>query len=108
MFYAALPNTEERRKTLQYYMRVSLKKEPSKDILDRLVTLTDGYSYSDIETAVKEVAQKAIIHEDAMSPEMLMTAIKSIIPISQINPELVQEIDKWGKDRAVNVSKEVI
>ncbi len=108
VFYAGLPNTEERRKTLQHYMRVSLKKEPSKDILDRLVTLTDGYSYSDIETAVKEVAQKAIIHEDAMSPEMLMTAIKSIIPISQINPELVQEIDKWGKDRAVNVSKEVI
>lgn len=107
VFYAGLPNSEERKKTLQHYMRVSLKKEPSNETLDKLVILTEGYSYSDIETAVKEVAQKVIMHEDAMSTEMLMTAIKSIIPISRINPELVQEIDKWGKDRAVNVSKEV-
>lgn len=108
VFYAGLPNAEERKKTLQHYMKVSLKKEPSINILEKLVILTDGYSYSDIETAVKEVAQKAIIHKDAISTEMLITAIKSIIPISQINPELVQEIDKWGKDRAVNVSKEVV
>lgn len=107
VFYAGLPNLEERKRTLRHYMRVSLKKEPSNEILDKLVTLTDGYSYSDIETAVKEVAQKLIIHEDAMSTDMLMEAIKSIIPISQINPELVREIENWGKDRAVNVSKEV-
>ena len=108
VFYAGLPNAEERRNTLQHYMRVSLKKEPTPDILDKLVQLTEGYSYSDIETAVKEVAQKALIHNDALSNEMLMSAIKSIIPISQINSELVQEIDQWGKDRAVNVSREVV
>lgn len=108
VFYAGLPNPDERRKTLQHYMNVSLKKEPDGDLLDELVKLTEGYSYSDIETSVKEVAQKTIIHKDSLSTEMLIEAIKSIIPISQINPELVQEIDKWGKDRAVNVSKEVI
>ena len=108
VFYAGLPNAEERKKTLEHYMKVSLRNEPSTALLDKLVSLTDGYSYSDIETSVKEVAQKAIIHKDAISTETLMKAIKSIIPISRINPELVQEIDKWGKDRAVNVSKEVV
>lgn len=107
VFYAGLPAAEERRRTLQYYIKVSLKKELSPEIIDRLVVLTDGYSYSDIETAVKEVAQKVIIHKDAMSTDMLTAAIKAMIPISRINPELVQEIDRWGKERAVNVSREV-
>ena len=108
VFYAGLPNDQERRNTIRHYMNVSLKKEPTEDILNDLVQLTKGYSYSDIETAVKEVAQKAIINSDSLSTDMLKSAIKSIIPISQINPELVEEIDKWGKERAVNVSKEVI
>lgn len=108
VFYAGLPNSNERKNTILHYMKVSLKKEPSQDLLNTLVSLTEGYSYSDIETAVKEVAQKAIIHEDTMSNDMLISAIKSIIPISQINPELVQEIDKWGRERAVNVSREVV
>ena len=107
MFYAGLPNAEERRKTIEHYMRVSLKKEASPDLMNKLVEITEGYSYSDIETAVKEVAQKAIIRKDTISIEVLVSAMQSIIPISKINPELVAEIHKWGKERAVNVSREV-
>ncbi|MCR4791792.1 MAG: AAA family ATPase [Lachnospiraceae bacterium] len=107
VFYAGLPNEKERRNTIRHYMNVSLKSEPADDLLDKLVALTEGYSYSDIETAVKEVAQKAILHEENITPEMLIAAMRSIIPISQINPELVRDIDKWGRERAVNVSREV-
>ena len=107
VFYAGLPNEKERRNTILHYMIVSLKMEPDNMLLDKLVSLTKGYSYSDIETAVKEVAQKAIIHKEAINDIMLINAIQSIIPISTINPELVKEIDEWGKNRAVNVSKEV-
>lgn len=108
VFYAGLPNTGERRRTIQYYMETSLKKTPDNALMAQLVVLTDGYSYSDIEMAVKEVAQKTIINNETLSNEMLINAIESIIPISKINPELVEEIDKWGKERAVNVSREVI
>ena len=108
VFYAGLPNAKERKNTILHYMKVSLKREPSHELLNDLVALTEGYSYSDIETAVKEVAQKTIVRQEALSNEMLISAVKSIIPISQINPELVQEIDKWGRERAVNVSKEVV
>lgn len=108
VFYAGLPNPEERRKTLQQYMNVSLKREPDGALLDKLVELTDGYSYSDIETAVKEVAQKTIVHKDSFSTDMLIGAIKSMIPISQVNPELIKEIEEWGRDRAVSVSKGVV
>ena len=108
VFYAGLPNANERRNTLSHYMKVSLKTEVPEVVMQELVELTDGYSYSDIETAVKEVAQKAIINSSAITTEGLKDAIRSIIPITGINPELVAEIDCWGKDRAVNVSREVI
>ena len=107
VFYAGLPNATERKNTIKHYMKVSLKTEPSLELLDEMASLTEGYSYSDIETAVKEVAQKTILQREVVSRDMLIAAVKSIIPISQINRELVQEIDNWGKGRAVNVSREV-
>lgn len=107
VFYSGLPNNEERKKAIKHYMSVSLKNDPTDEVLDRLVAETEGYSYSDIETAIKEVAQKAIISEEVLTTDFLLAAVKSIIPISRINPELVQEIDKWGKERAINVSREV-
>ena len=107
VFYAGLPNKNERRETIEHYMKISLKKEPSEDLLNELVSITDGYSYSDIETAVKEVAQKALICKNALSIDALISAMRSIVPISKSNFELVDEIDKWGRNRAVNVSREV-
>ena len=85
----------------------SLKLNPSDSLLDELVHMTDRYSYADIETAIKEVAQQMIIHgKDQIDKNVLFSAIKSIIPISTINNELVEEIEKWGLERAINVSAE--
>lgn len=45
-----------------------------------------------------------IMGRNEVSKEMLMKSIESIIPISTINQELVEEIERWGKERAVDVS----
>ncbi len=105
VFFTGLPAEKERRLSLLQYMGRSLKMEADDSLLDELVRITEGYSYSDIETAVKEVAQQMIIRgEDKVNQEELVRSIQSIIPISQINPELVREIEDWGKGRAINVS----
>ena len=107
VFFAGLPNENERRSVLKQYMVSSLKLNPSDSLLDELVHMTDRYSYADIETAIKEVAQQMIIHgKDQIDKNVLFSAIKSIIPISTINNELVEEIEKWGLERAINVSAE--
>ena len=107
VFFAGLPNENERRSVLKQYMVSSLKLNPSDSLLDELVHMTDRYSYADIETAIKEVAQQMIIHgKDQIDRNVLFSAIKSIIPISTINNELVEEIEKWGLERAINVSAE--
>lgn len=106
VFYAGLPNTEERRRTLKHYIQISLKVTPTEEILNELVTNTNGYSYADLETAVKDVAQRMLLQDgQAVSAAELLDSVKAVIPISQINPELVLEIDKWGKECAMNVSK---
>lgn len=105
VFYAGLPNDEERKCVLNQYINGSLKSNASEELLNRLVEMTSGYSYADIETAVKEVAQKMIIRDNkSIDENLLINSIKSIIPISTINTELVAEIEKWGSERAINVS----
>lgn len=106
VFFAGLPNPRERRAAIAHYMRVSLKiEEPASDFLEELVQMTDRYSYADIETAIKEVAQQLLISgQTEASKSMIKASIQSIIPISTINQELVLEIEHWGKERAVDVS----
>lgn len=105
VFFAGLPNEAERKCALAQYIRGSLKEEPEEALLEELVHRTDRYSYSDLETAVKEVAQQMLLTEQrGVDKAMLVEAIQAMIPISRINPELVEEIEKWGAERAINVS----
>ena len=106
VFFSGLPNAEERRSALKHYLSVSLKSEVSEDVLDELVEDTEGYSYSDLEMAIKDVAQKMLIDEEKrVTLNELFYSVKSVIPISKINPELVKEIEDWGRERAMNVSR---
>lgn len=106
VFYAGLPNDAERRMALRHYVNVSLKADPSDSLLDELVENTKGYSYSDLEMAIKDVAQRMLTTEEKkISLGELLAAVKAVIPISQINPELVSEIEQWGRERAINVSQ---
>ena len=105
VFYVGLPNAKERRSVLEQYITGSLKCSPSEELLEKLVNMTDRYSYADIETAVKEVAQQMLIQQkNTIDAGMLVKSIEAIVPISTINNELVSEIEKWGKERAINAS----
>lgn len=105
VFYAGLPNPRERREAIAQYARASLKTELDPDFLEALVQKTDRFSYADIETAVKEVAEQMLITgRTEIDRERLISSIEAVIPISVINRELVEEIERWGKERAVDVS----
>lgn len=105
VFYAGLPNPLERKHTIQYYAHASLKIKFEDQFLEVLVKETEGFSYSDIETAIKELAQSMLIsQEKSVTKEQILNVIHSVIPISQTNPELVKAISDWGTERAINVS----
>ena len=109
IFFADLPSESERADVIKLYAEKSLHTTFPQDELEEIVKITEGYSYADIETAIKEVSQVLITHPDVeITREMVITQIQGIVPITKSNPELVAECRIWGLNKALNVStKEV-
>ncbi len=107
MFFIDLPNRAERKAVIEQYSSRSLKVDYSGDEILNLIDLTKGYSSADIETAIKEVAQYAILNgQEAINFKLIQEKIKQIIPISVSNPETIKSCREWGEERAIAASKE--
>ena len=73
--------------------------------MDDLLKVSDGFSYSDIEYAIKDIAQLALVNgQSVITKTLLIETFKKIVPISQNNPDMVKRIRKWGSERAVAAS----
>jgi SpoVK/Ycf46/Vps4 family AAA+-type ATPase len=105
VFFIDLPNLRERKNAIELYVRRSLHQTFTEVELEKLIALTDGFSYSDIEYAIKEVAHLVISDSDiTINSDLVADKMKRIIPIFQSNPEVVSSIQLWGKVRAVPAS----
>ena len=105
IFFIDLPNGEERKAAVVQYVGRSLHVQLSERELDELVTVSDGFSYSDIEYAVKDVAQLALIQgQSAVTQQALLNSFEHVVPISKASPDMVERIRKWGSERAVAAS----
>lgn len=105
IFFIDLPNDRERADVLKHYAQRSLHIDLSDSRLEDLVRLTDGFSYSDIESAVKDVAQLALTDgQSAITHELLLERFRKVLPISQSNPDQIAKVRQWGSERAVAAS----
>ena len=106
IFFIDLPNESERKAAIMQYARRSLLINFTETELNELVLATDGFSYSDIEYAIKDVAQCAITDGKAtICYQTVLDSLRSVMPISKNNPDMVEKIRKWGSERAVAASK---
>lgn len=104
-FFVDLPNPSERRAALEQYCRQCLHWLPTDQELEQLVRQTKGYSYADIEYAIKELAQQALLYGgQAVSYAALCQGLQAMIPFAQSNPDLVASLRAWGKERAIPAS----
>ena len=102
IFFIDLPDTAERKAAIRQYAKSSLHFSIPDDDMEELLELSDGFSYSDIEYAVKEIAQLALINgPSVISKKLMADTFKRIVPISKNNPDMVARIQKWGAERAV-------
>lgn len=105
IFFIDLPNAAERKAAIAQYARQSLHIAIPDGDMQELLQVSEGFSYSDIEYAVKDVAQLALMNgQSAVTKEALMQVFKKIVPISQNNPDMVAKVRKWGAERAVAAS----
>lgn len=105
VFFIDLPNKEERKTAISQYTRRSLHIELSDEDMEQLVTLSEGFSYSDIEYTIKDIAQIALTNgQEIITKELLVSKIGEVVPISRSNPDMIEQIKKWGNERAVAAS----
>ena len=105
LFFVDLPNESERKDILDIYCRKFLRKKFGDELLLKLVTLTDGFSGADIESTIKEIAYKSISSENGqISMQTVISNFTNVVPLSRTNPEKIDSIRQWGKERAVPAS----
>jgi len=105
IFFIDLPDASERQAVIAQYAKKSLHVDLSENHMEELVSMSEGFSYSDIEYAIKDAAQLAIADEEfAVTQESLVNKFNEIVPISQNNPDMVEKVRKWGSERAVTAS----
>jgi SpoVK/Ycf46/Vps4 family AAA+-type ATPase len=104
LFFVDLPTPEERRDIIGIYLNRYLRVPVAPEVVDKLVTLSDGFAGSDIEAAVKEIGHEAIRCGDENVPtEFYVDAFHNVVPLSRSTPERIEEVRRL-RDRAIPAS----
>ena len=105
LFFVDLPSPSERLEIISLYASRYLRRELEQQLLNSLVDLSDGFAGSDLEAAVADVTKEAILKGDqAVDPEFWRKVFSNTVPLSKTNPEAIDAIRSWGRERAVPAS----
>ena len=106
IFFVDLPNEKERKELLKLYAQKYLQVEVGEPLLSHLVTITNGFASADIEATMRDIAYKLIANKDlALSEQLVIDELTKVVSLSKTNPEKIQAIRDWGKERATNASR---
>ena len=109
LFFVDLPTPQERGAIIDIYTKRGLKRTLPEPLRTELVDLSEGFAGSDLEAAVKEVTEEAFLHGDgAITDNTFRTRFQNVVPLSKTNPERIDAIRAWGKERAISASGQAI
>jgi hypothetical protein len=103
LFFVDLPDAEDRHEIIDMYYRRYVGQEAPAELVDKLVGLSEGFAGSDLESALHEVGEEVHLNGGAanLRPEFVLDTFANTSPLSRTNPEQIEEIRGWGRDRAV-------
>lgn len=104
LFFVDLPDAEDRREIIQMYYRKYVKEPIPEDLLGTVVELSDGFAGSDIESALHEVGAEVMLDpagREGLKPSFVVETFRNAVPLSQTNPDQIEEIRAWGRERAL-------
>ena len=71
-----------------------------------LVDITEGFSSADIEATLRNLAYKIIANKEIqLSEELIISELQKVVSLTKTNPEKINKIREWGKERAIPASK---
>lgn len=104
-FFIDLPTKEERKEAIRLYSSLCLLKETDEEHLEKLSLISEGFSYADIEMAIKNMAEEMMINnEEDIDYSRLEQIFGMVISTYNANTETVIKNREWGKHGAVNAS----
>ena len=75
-------------------------------LLNKLIELTKGFASADIEATMRSIAYKLIANKDlVLTEELVITELTKVVSLSKTNPEKIEAIRNWGKERATQASR---
>ncbi len=106
IFFVDLPNEKERKELLNIYFRKYVKVELGDELLSELVNITEGFSSADIEATIRGIAYKLIANKEVrLSEDLIKNSLREVVSLMKTNPEKINSIREWGKERAVPASR---
>jgi SpoVK/Ycf46/Vps4 family AAA+-type ATPase len=105
LFFVDLPSPDERREIIALYAARYRLSGPDEQLLAALVEMSEGFAGSDLEAAVADIAKEAILKGDeTIDSDFWRKVFSNIVPLSKTNPEAVDAIRAWGRERALPAS----
>lgn len=105
LFFVDLPTDTERKDIIEIYSNKFLQQDFTPELKSQLINMTAGFSGADIESTIKELDYKTIVNEkNILTEEAIISHFENVVPLSKTNPESINNIRNWGKERAVPAS----
>lgn len=107
IFFVDLPGLAARNDILKIHIKKK-KRNPDKFDIERLAKVSKGFSGAELEEAVKEALFQAYDRAEEVVSEDIENAIKKTFPLSKTMYEVIENMRKWAKSRAVYASSETV
>lgn len=111
IFFVDLPSHEERKHIWKIHILKRLKNSEisgevsaTEGILEKLATLTDGFTGAEIEQALISALYDAFSERRNLAVTDLTNAVKNTVPLSITQKEELQRMREWAATRAVSAT----
>jgi hypothetical protein len=105
LFFVDLPSAEERAEIIGIYLEQYLHVPVEQARVEELAELAEGFTGADIEAAVKEIGKEAMrVGDEMVTHDFFVRSFMNVVPLSRTNPEQIEAIREWGRERAVPAS----
>jgi len=103
IFWVDLPAAADRRSILSIHLArrgCDLSAFPA-EAVERIVTVTWGYTGAEIEKVVKAAIRRAFFQHEPLATGHLLDAARAVIPVSRTMAEPIRELRLWAAERAI-------
>ena len=103
LFFVDLPNQAEREQILTIQL-AKRKRNTAEFDVQQVAAAARGYSGAELEAAVQSAMYAAYSHQQPLSSQSLLDALRTTVPLSITRTEEIGELREWARHRAVPVS----